>query len=141
MIADRTMAVRAGAVFLFAMLWLGIVLSGAKARDLGQWEAGDPDVREWYRSLMQPDNPKASCCGESDAYWADEIRVRNGKVYAVVTDNRPDGPLMRPHVPVGTEVEIPDYKLKYDRGNPTGHNILFMTRSQYVLCFVQTSGI
>jgi hypothetical protein len=122
---------------ILAALFIGNV----KAHDSGQWEASDPAIQEWYRGLMQPDEPTRSCCGESDAYWADEIRVRAGKVYAVVTDDRPDGPLMRPHVPVGTEVEIPNYKLKFDRGNPTGHNILFMSRSYYVFCFVQTSGI
>jgi hypothetical protein len=31
------------------------------------------------QTLMQPDNPTASCCGESDAYWCDKINVRAGK--------------------------------------------------------------
>jgi hypothetical protein len=52
-------------------LAFGCVLGVANARDLGQWEATDPVVREWYQALMQPDNPNASCCGESDAYWVD----------------------------------------------------------------------
>ena len=68
-------------------------LGGAgNARDLGQWENADPAIREWYQALMQPDVPTASCCGEADAYWADEIHVRDGKTYVIITDDRPDEP-------------------------------------------------
>lgn len=124
------------------ILLLGsVLLSGpALARDLGQWNA-DPAVRDWYQGLMQPDNPVASCCGEADAYWADEVHVRDGKTFAVITDDREDAPLKRPHVDVGTEIEIPANKLKWDRGNPTGHNVLFVNRSLSVYCFVQGGGV
>jgi hypothetical protein len=110
------------------------------ARDLGQWEAADPAIREWYQSLMQPDVPTASCCGEADAYWADEIHVRDGKTYAIITDDRPDEPRGRPHIDVGTEIEIPNNKLKWDKSNPTGHGVVFLTRALYVLCYVQPGG-
>lgn len=124
------------------LLLLALTSGGpALARDLGQWEASDPAIREWYQSLMRPDVPNVSCCGEADAYWADEIRVRNGKTYAVITDERPDGPLRRPHIPVGTEVEVPPEKLKWDRSNPTGHNVLFVSSGLYAWCFVQGTGI
>ena len=143
---------RAWLAWIMAMLALLIVLfalghTRAHARDLGQWEAADPAIRQWYQSLMQPDVPTASCCGEADAYWADEVHVRDGKTYAVITDDRPDEPRGRPHVDVGTVIEIPDTKLKWDRGNPTGHAIVFMGRGggygtkRYVFCFVQGSGI
>jgi hypothetical protein len=112
-------------------------LAGANARDLGQWEAVEPAIRQWYQALMQPDVPNASCCGEADAYWADEIHVREGRTYAVITDDRPDEPRGRPHVEIGTEIEIPNNKLKWDRSNPTGHGILFLSRSRFVFCFVQ----
>ena len=81
--------------------------ASTSARDLGQWESGDPALKQWYQALMQPDVPNASCCGEADAYWADEIHVRDGKTYAIVTDDRPDEPRGRPHVDIGTEIEIP----------------------------------
>jgi hypothetical protein len=113
----------------------------AHGRDLGQWENTDPEVREWYRGLMQPDNPAASCCGEADAYWADEVHVKDGKTFATITDDRDDAPLMRPHVDIGTQIEIPDYKLKWDRGNPSGHSIVFMSRGGNVYCFVQNGGV
>jgi len=111
------------------------------ARDLGQWEAVDPKIREWYQALMQPDVPNASCCGEADAYWADEVHVRDGKTYAVITDDRPDEPRGRPHVDIGTEIEIPNNKLKWDKSNPTGHGIVFLSRGGYVFCYVQPGGV
>jgi hypothetical protein len=132
-----------GAIIFAALALIAgaLVLShAAHARDLGQWEAADPVVKEWYKSLMRPDAPTSSCCGESDAYWADDVHVRGGKTYAVITDDRDDGPLGRPHVPVGTEVEIPPEKLKWDRGNPTGHNVLFLSSYRYPFCFVTGSG-
>lgn len=118
----------------------------AKAHDEGQWGNNDPAVSEWYRELKQPDNPNASCCGEADAYWADEIHVRDGKTFAVIDDPRPDEPRRRPHINAGTEVEIPPNKLKWDRSNPTGHGIIFIGRPGYmnapgtVYCYVQSSG-
>jgi hypothetical protein len=112
----------------------------ALARDVGQWENSDPSIRKWYQELMQPDVPNASCCGESDAYWADEVHVRDGKTYAKITDDRDDAPLQRPHVDIGTEVEIPNNKLKWDRSNPTGHGIVFLSRAGYVFCYVQPGG-
>jgi len=37
-------------VLMAGILFLAL-LSGAHARDLGQWENMDPTVREWYRNL------------------------------------------------------------------------------------------
>jgi hypothetical protein len=126
---------------VFAALALVCLTLPSEARDLGQWANSDPLLRRWYQSLTQPDNWRLSCCGEADAYYADEIHVRDGKVYATITDDRPDEPLQRPHIPVGTVVEIPPHKLKFDDGNPTGHTIVFMARGGDVYCFVQGSGI
>jgi hypothetical protein len=127
-----------GIVFgVLAALFIGAV----RARDLGQWENSDPTVREWYRSLMQPDNPIVPCCGEADAYFADEIHVRDGKTYVTITDDRDDGPLGRHHVPVGTEILVPDYKLKWDAGNPVGHSVIFLNVNNEAYCYVQGSGI
>lgn len=134
----------AGAFFWATIATLVVLIGGihlAAARDLGQWEAAEPTVREWYQSLMQPDVPNASCCGEADAYYADEIHVRGGKTYAVITDDRDDASRGRPHVPVGTEIEIPTHKLKWDRSNPTGHGVVFLSRAGYVFCYVQPGGV
>jgi hypothetical protein len=125
------------------ILGLGIfggLMAAATARDLGQWDAGNPEIRGWYQALMQPDVPNASCCGEADAYWADDVHFRDGKTYATITDDRPDEPRGRPHVDVGTEIEIPNNKLKWDKSNPTGHGVVFLSRAGYVFCYVQPGG-
>jgi hypothetical protein len=127
------------ALFVFSLVFL--LVGPADAHDEGQWGKSDPVIRQWYQSLMQPDVPTSSCCGEADSYWADEVHVRDGKTYATITDDRDDAPLKRPHIPIGTEIEIPNYKLKHDAGNPTGHNILFMSFRGWVYCFVQGGGV
>ena len=111
------------------------------ARDLGQWP--DNATTEWFKGLQRPDMPPGySCCGEADAYWCDDVHVKDGHTFCTITDDRDDGPLKRPHVPVGTVIEIPDEKLKWDKGNPTGHAILFyMATPRLVLCFVQGGGV
>lgn len=120
---------------LALLLALGSCFHPAFARDLGQWGNADPAIAEWYRNLRQPDNP-LPCCGESDAYWADTTVVEDGKVFAIITDDRPDAPLKRPHIPSGTRFEIPPNKIKRDGGNPTGHNVLFVNEAGNVFCFV-----
>ena len=132
--------VRLFAAWLAAMFAV-VHLSALTARDLGQWQNSDATIREWYQTLMQPDLPTISCCGEADAYWADEIHVRGGRTFAVITDDRNDAPRGRPHVDVGTEIEIPPNKLKWDRSNPTGHGVVFLSRQGYVFCFVQPGGV
>jgi hypothetical protein len=117
------------------------LLSPLHAKDLGQWETSDPKVREWYHSLMSPDIPNMPCCGEADAYWCDNYYARNGKSFCKITDDRDDTPLKRPHIDVGTEIEIPPNKLKHDAGNPTGHSILFVSRGLFTYCFVQNGGV
>ncbi len=84
-------------IILFLSIF-GCLIDSVNARDLGQWEAVDPAIRQWYQALMQPDVPSASCCGEADAYWADEIHVRDGKTYATITDDREDAPRGRGYV-------------------------------------------
>lgn len=118
-----------------------VIAVSAFARDEGQWSNTDPALLRWYEMLMQPDNPKVSCCGEADAYWADELHVKDGKTFATITDDRPDRPLHRPHVDVGTEIEIPKEKLKHDQGNPTGHGVLFLNRDRDVYCYVMPGGV
>jgi hypothetical protein len=136
MIGQRGWIVVALAVVAFALL-----LGNLRAHDGVQWTNSDPAIRQWYQDLKQPDIPTASCCGEADAYWADDVHVRDGRTYATITDGRPDGPLGRPHVPNGTEIEIPNNKLKWDRGNPTGHGVLFLSRGGFVYCYVQPGGV
>ena len=141
-------------LLLIVIATLVLSWSYAYPMDGPAWDKETPAIREWYKNLMQPDVPTASCCGLADAYWCDTIITRtstfDGKVHVScrITDDRPDAPLNgRPHIPMGTEIEIPEKKLKWDRGNPTGHAIVFLGRggqygqTQYVFCFVQGTGI
>ena len=132
-------------------LWLICVLSAAcfvlwitklPAKDLGQWESADPELRMWYEALRQPDNPTVSCCGSADAYWCDEINAGEGGASCRITDTRDDTPLRRPHVPIGTEIKIPPNKFGPGKwGNPTGHTVVFLSYSRDVYCFVQQGGV
>jgi hypothetical protein len=115
------------------------MLSPASGRDKGQWENLDPAISSWYRNLMQPNHPDYSCCGEADAYWADRVEVKDGEVIGIITDTRADKPLSRSHIPVGTRIVVPANKLKWDRGNPTGHIVIFLN-GDYVVCYVLNTG-
>lgn len=120
-------------------LLFGCALGSVKAHDWGQ--SSDPDIKAWFESLRQPDNPVASCCGTADGYWCDDLHVKGGRSFCTITDDRiiPQ----RAQIPVGTEIQIPDEKMldgKVTRGNPTGHNIVFLNRGgTYVYCFIFAS--
>ena len=105
---------------------LALLTSPAAARDFGQWENQPPHVHAWFQKLMQPDIPTVSCCGEADAYWADGFEVDGDRYVAIITDERPDGPLGRPHRESGEKIVVPNHKIKWDDGNPTGHGIIFI---------------
>ena len=128
---------------MILVLAFGCVMGVVNARDLGQWGASnnDPAIREWYQALMQPDMPNASCCGEADAYWADSYQVDGDRYVAIITDPRPDEPLHRRHIDIGTKFVVPNHKLKYDASNPTGHGIIFLNLYDFVLCYVPPGGV
>lgn len=136
--------------FVVLGLIFAIFATGAHARDSGQWEGTDPAIREWYRNLMQPDNPAVSCCGTSDAYWCDGLKVDGDGVFCEITDDRDDASLGRHHVDVGTWIQIPDRKMKYGledpqrnepNKNPTGHAIIFLSYGNSVYCYVAAGGV
>lgn len=123
------------------LIGIAIALLGVKthARDLGQWK--DDSLSEWYRSLMQPDVPTASCCGEADAYFCNDYRShQDGTALCTIDDDRPDEPRHRPHIDNGTVIVIPPNKLKWDSGNPTGNGVVFLSRNGDVFCYVQPGG-
>lgn len=125
----RMLCVGAGALFV-------ITSSFVQARDNGQWTTSDPATRIWYESLRQPDQPRVSCCGDSDAYFADEYDTRDGRVFARITDNRGHA------IPIGTVIEVPPHKVNRDP-NPTGHIVIFLGGPMVepiVYCYVPGSG-
>ena len=64
------------ALGLFLLLTLPAI-----ARDLGQWDNQPIAVRQWFQGLMQPDNPYMSCCGEADAFEADNYEVEGKRCF------------------------------------------------------------
>lgn len=125
-----------------AVLIVMLCIDRAASRDAGQWKDTDPNLGAWYKSLMQPDNPNVPCCGESDAYWADNTETGpNGELIAIITDDRPDEPLKRRHVPVGTKILVPPHKITWKFGNPTFHTVIFLNASNEPFCYVQNGGV
>jgi len=156
---------RPSPVWVFLFLWCAALVMtlcarSSYARDDGHWaERVGPQIAEWMASLLQPDTVKNgggySCCGEADAYWADDVHVatgHNGEKFTIarITDTRDDASLAgRPHEKLGTEYVIPPNKIvgfeQRLRGNPTGHAVIFLaapgrimgrTPKRDVICFV-----
>lgn len=125
----------------FLLLCAAVLMAGAaSARDDGQWEGQDQAIREWFRGLMQPDNPRVSCCGEADAYQADMYETEGDHYVAIITDGSGDPEHGKPAIPNGTRIPVPNHKMKWDQGNPTGHGIIFINPSG-VLCYVTPGGV
>jgi hypothetical protein len=122
-------------MFVTAVACLNILgLSSAPARDSGQWENSPPHIRQWFQGLKQPDHPTVSCCGEADAYEADIFEVESDHYVAVITDGKGE-------IPNGTKILVPNHKIKWDEGNPTGHGIIFIGSHGQVLCYVAPGGV
>lgn len=123
--------------FFIVFVWAAAL---ASARDLGQWGNQDPAIRKWFNGLMMPDYPWLSCCGNADAYWADSFEVNGDQYVAVITDTRPDALLGRPHIEFGTHILIPKHRIKWDKGNPTGHGWVFIGGDE-VFCYLPPGGV
>jgi hypothetical protein len=136
----RTMDARKSSMRRILAVFM-LLASPVAARDFGQWEDQSPNVRSWFQRLMQPDAPLASCCGEADAYWADSYEVDADRYVAIITDERPDLPLGRPHREIGERIVVPNNKIKWDKGNPTGHGIIFLSIGGQVYCYVPPGGV
>jgi hypothetical protein len=109
-----SVAVRAQLVAAF------LIFGSAHASDNEHWAAAKPtNLHAWFESLTQPNNPTASCCGEADAFEADAFEVEGDHYVAIVTNGRGD-------FPTGARISVPNYKIKWDSGNPTGHGIIFI---------------
>jgi hypothetical protein len=139
------------AIIAFLMLMGILTTSFVYARDLGQWANTDPIIKKWFSELRRPDTgfTGSSCCGDADGYWCDAISTKEGgHVFCAITDDRDDGPLGRPHRPIGQTHEIPADKMKFsptdpqaNLGNPTGHSVIFLSTTGFVFCFVDNGGV
>lgn len=126
-------------------LVLGVLIgTPCHARD-GADFASSAEVHEWFENLKQPDNKRLSCCSDADAYWADSFEVNErGEYVAIITDERGqtyDEKVGRVPRSAGDRFDVPNYKIKYDKGNPTGHGVLFLATGGQVLCFVPGGGV
>lgn len=125
-----------------SLIVLGHAFSTAHARDLGQWGDQPPHIRQWFQKLMQPDNKHQSCCGEADAYEADSFEVEGDHYVAIVTNGAGDPAYGKPAIPNGTRIPVPNRKMKWDEGNPTGHGILFLqVGTRQVYCYITPGGV
>jgi hypothetical protein len=118
---------------LAAIAALAMLLPAA-ARDNDQWGDSPANVRQWFQSLMQPDNPAVSCCGEADAFEADTFEVEGDHYIAIITDGKGV-------IPNGTRVAVPNQKMRWDAGNPTGHGIVFIGTNGQLYCYVAPGGV
>lgn len=149
-----------GFIFLSIFVLIGSV---ANARnDYGQFDDIPADIKQWFENLKQPDTG-VSCCGQADAYYADEFETtKDGRYIAIITDNRDNEKLHRTPVENGAKIIIPQNKLvdATIQHNPTGHGILYLNSAVgdlvqsakknnqfvavdgdgYVYCFVPPSG-
>ena len=120
---------------LLATTMLCLLAAPALARDTNnQWSGTDQRLRQWFSNLMQPDNPYMSCCGEADAFEADNFEVEGDHYVAIITDGK--GIL-----PSGTRIPVPNAKMKWDAGNPTGHAVIFIGSAGQVYCYVAPGGV
>jgi hypothetical protein len=113
---------------------LAMLTAPAAARDNGQWENQPASLRQWFQKLMQPDNPYQSCCGEADAFEADNFEVSGDQYVAIITNGKGV-------IPEGTRIPVPNQKIKWDDGNPTGHGIIFIGVNGQVFCYVAPGGV
>jgi hypothetical protein len=116
----------------FAMLACALAVPAA-ARDNGQWANSPPNIREWFEGLRQPDHPRISCCGEADAFEADTFEAEGDHYVAIITNGKGV-------IPNGTRISVPNTKMKWDRGNPTGHGIIFIGDRGQIYCYVTPGG-
>lgn len=102
----------------------------------------------WISGVHQPKS-KTACCGEGDAYIADDWEQGpDGGWVAIITRDYPawqadDGEgssVTIPAVPKGTRIPVPKGRIDDEhQGNPTGHGVIFMNswtgKTGNVLCY------
>ena len=91
----------------------------------------------WVQTVRRPDYRAASCCGEGDAFIADDFLIEGNKFYAIITggyeypppdvDDPPASNEFR--VERGMRVEIPPEKVnrELEDRNRSGHGVVFMS--------------
>jgi hypothetical protein len=122
-------------------------LSSARAGDAGFYDAtrmneADRLVLAWFK-----EKAVQMCCGEADAFEADDFDQKDGEYIAIVTDGKAN--MWRPGLPNGTRIRVPNSQIRWMPRNPTGHGVLFVRRgwnaavpgSIYVYCYFPPTGL
>ena len=100
---------------------------GVYARDYGQYNDVPQHIRDWFKGLKNPRNG-GSCCDQSDC---------------ARTEARTHGNAWEARAPNGAWLSIPDDRVVYSHGNPTGEPILCAIEDEEgwrVFCFVPGPG-
>jgi hypothetical protein len=108
--------------------------SRVEARDDGQWENQPPEIRQWFRDLMQPGTRYVSCCGEGDAYDVQLDGEEDGDIRVIVLNGRGT-------IQDGTLLLVPKRVLQPKYGNPLDKVILFVGAGGKPLCLIPKSGV
>ena len=100
-------------------------------------------VCAWVRDLKVPGtiesgNPQ-SCCGEADRYEADNFEREGDQYVAVITDGHGV-------VPDGTRIIVPNDRVNWRDGNPTGRGQIFLSMKHddgtyFVYCYAPPAGL
>jgi hypothetical protein len=104
--------------------------------------------KDWISGVLQP-HSKTRCCGEGDAFIADEWEQGpDGGWVAIITEDYPSipvddgegGSFQSLGVPKGTRIPIDPQRMDDEhQGNPTGHGVVFLSITgngkMNVLCF------
>lgn len=150
---------------LITIIGLGAMLLGAGPANAGdQWSMpGRPTVcdmpagpsldkcRAGVTSLMRPDQPGASCCGEADAFITDNfvpIEDGGGDLWAIIGADYPDTPgIVQDDGAIsagtrglkkGDRILVPHAKINTDQSETwsSGHGVIFLRPSdREVLCY------
>jgi len=139
---------------LLPLLALGCLVGGSVyARD-GYGERPSvcdmpPSLRQeichqWVSTVLRPDT-RTSCCGEGDAYIADDFDLVNGQLYAIISLDYPniiyqDDSDATPPLAIhkGTRILIPSNKLNTlpEDANRSPHGVVFLNPGDgSVLCY------
>ena len=65
---------------------------------------------------------------------ADSFEVSGDEYVAIINNGKGV-------IPEGTRIPVPNQKLKWDEGNPTGHGIIFIGGNGQVFCYVTPGGV
>jgi len=113
----------------FAML---LTRRRPRQRPVGRFPRERPPVVPIPDAARQ--SPPCPAAARRDAFEADTFEVEGDHYIAIITDGKGV-------IPNGTRVAVPNQKMKWDAGNPTGHGIVFIGTNGQLYCYVAPGGV